>query len=75
MSTSRTCRYTGFGMSAFRYGEADRCLHCHHRAVIPGKADAEALARHSGERLSMFRCPAGNGWHLAYPAVETGVRE
>lgn len=57
-------------MSEFRYSDADRCLHCDLRVIIPSKAAADALARHSGKRLVPARCPAGNGWHLSYPAVE-----
>lgn len=63
------------GMRTFYYSAAQRCLHCDYRVAVPTKADAEVLVGYSGGRLNPMRCPAGNGWHLSYPAVELGTRE
>jgi len=57
-------------MPESRYSDADRCLHCDLRVIVPNKTTAETLVRQSGKRLEATRCPAGNGWHLSYPAVE-----
>ena len=62
-------------MSEFRYSEAERCLHCDLRVIVPTESDAEALVRHSGSRLAATRCPAEHGWHLNYPAVEDAPRK
>ncbi|MDV6011863.1 hypothetical protein [Haloechinothrix sp. LS1_15] len=57
-------------MTEFRYSAAERCTWCSMRAVIPTEADADQIVAAAEQRLLKYRCPAGDGWHVSYPAAE-----
>lgn len=64
----------GESVNEWVYSDADRCPACDHRAVIPTEEIAGRFAARSEGRLTPLECPVGNGWHLAYPAMELARR-
>ena len=51
------------------YSQAPRCELCERRALLPEQVAARLIAATHG-RLMAYRCPAGDGWHVADPEVE-----